>query len=172
MQGAALVTRGANALALLLVSTVVAAACSTSPPLACPAAASCPSLDGATSFCSWSEWGCAPEKSCSGYFVLIDEGIDARLTYYYSAATGQYVATVSEPPGGGSTSCIAGPSSFQPPSGCDVDTLADCGPPPRDGGTSASDAASDAPYNPPSPSGSPSTQPLALPPHFPPYPPR
>jgi hypothetical protein len=143
------------------------AACSGSAPLACATAAAgeCPSLDGVTSFCIWTEWGCASEPSCGGYFVLRDEGTDARLTYYYAAATGAFVATVAEAPGGGDARCVAGPSSFAIPSGCEAETLASCGPPPRDGGaTVILDARADAPFSAPSPSGSPSTQPFALPP--------
>jgi len=152
------------------------AGCSTAQSLPCPnaAASSCPSLDGVTSFCSWSEWGCARETACGGYFVIHDEGSDARFTYYYAATTGAFVATVQEASGGGNATCLAGPASFQPPSDCDFDTLADCDPLPRDGGANgARDASADAPFGAPSPSGSPSTQPLATPPTaFPPYAPR
>jgi hypothetical protein len=145
---------------------VVMVACSTSAPLTCPvpAAGACPSLDGVTTFCTWSEWGCAREPACDGYFVIEDLTADARLTYYYSATSGEFVATVEEAFGGGSATCLAGPSQFQPLSGCDPDTLADCAPGPRDGGTFLSDAAADALVGAPSPSGSPSTQPFALPP--------
>ena len=141
-------------------------ACSPSQPLACAASGptECPSLDGVTSFCTWSEWGCAPEPACGGYFLLMSYGTSARFTYYYSAETGRFVATIAESIGGGNASCLAGPASFVVPSGCAVDTLAACAPPPRDGGTVPSDAGSDAPFNPPAPSASPSTQPLAFPP--------
>ena len=139
------------------------------------ASGACPSLDGATTFCSWADWGCAKTPACGGYFVLVDQGVDARVTYYYSAASGQFVATVMEAFAGGDATCIAGPPQFQIPSGCNPDTLAECAPPTRDAGASvlASDAATDAPFNPPSPSGNPSAQPLSAPPRpWPPYPPR
>ena len=102
----------------------------------CPVSASsaCPSLDGVTTFCTWVDWGCAPEPACGGYFVIVDQAVDARFTYYYSAANGQFAATVQEAFGGGNATCLAGPSQFQPPTGCEPDTLADCAPPPRDGG--------------------------------------
>ncbi len=133
------------------------AACSGPAPLACAstAAGECPSLDGVTSFCSWAEWGCASEPPCGGYFVLRDEGTDARLTYYYAAATGAFVATVKEAPARGSARAAwPGPSSFVLPTGCEVETLASCGPPPRDGGvTLVLDARADAPFSAPSPSG-------------------
>ena len=119
-----------------LVPTLLLPACSPSEPLACraaPGAGSCPSLDGVTSFCSWSEWGCAPEAACGAYFALTDEGSDARLTYYYSTATGQFVATVEQTPGA-SPICLTGPASFVVPAGCAPDTLAECAPPPRDSG--------------------------------------
>jgi len=149
------------------VLVLVIASCSTSQTLPCPTAASpatCPSLDGATSFCTWAEWGCARESACGGYYALVDEAVDARFTYYYSAATGQFVATVQEAPGGGSASCMAGPPQFQVPQGCGDDTLADCAPPPRDGGVGGgSDATVDAPFSAPSPSGSPSNQPFFAP---------
>jgi hypothetical protein len=148
------------------------AACSPSQPLACPSSSSgssaCPSLDGVTSFCTWSEWGCAPEPACGGYFLVLSYGVDARFTYYYSAETGRFVGTIEESLGGGNPRCLAGPPSFLVPSGCAVDTVAACAPPPREGGTGPSDAGPDAPFSPPSPSSSPSTQPLA----FPPLPPR
>jgi len=156
----------APAIAVAVASAIVA--CSTSQPLACPVSASsaCPSLDGVTAFCTWAEWGCAPEPACGGYFVLVDQAVDAKLTYYYSAASGQFAATVQEAFGGGNATCLAGPSQFQPPSGCEPDTLADCAPPPRDGGVTfgASDAAADGPFSAPSPSGSPSAQPFGAPP--------
>jgi hypothetical protein len=159
-------------LALLALGTlalaVAAASCSSAETLTCPAPASaslCPSLDGVTSFCTWAEWGCARVASCGGYYLLVDEGTDARFTYYYAAATGAFVATVREAPGGGVASCLAGPAQFQPPQGCSEDTLAECGPPPRDGGgIFAIDAGTDAQFTAPSPSGSPSAQPLAAPP--------
>ena len=171
-------TLSALALCLPLFAGRTFAACSASAPLACatPAAGDCPSLDGVTSFCTWAEWGCAPEAACEGYFVLRDLGTDARFTYYYSAATGAFVATVKEAPGGGGASCVAGPASFQVPSGCAMDTLAECGPPPRDGGAMVPrDAGADAPFSAPSPSGSPSTQPFERSPPAPAsvgYPPR
>jgi hypothetical protein len=147
---------------------VVLAACSTPETLACPTATSstspaCPSLDGVTSFCTWSQWGCAPVAACGGYFVLQDQGTDARFTYYYAAASGELVATVKEGFNGGGASCIAGPESFRVPSGCAMDTLADCAPPPRDGGIGGGDDATvDAPFSAPSPSGMPSNQPFVL----------
>jgi hypothetical protein len=100
--------------------------------------------------------------------VVVDQGPTARLTYYYSAASGQFVATVQEAFGGGNASCLAGPSQFQVPSGCEPDTLADCNPPLRDGGVNvgATDAATDAPFVAPSPSGNPSAQPFSAPPRF------
>jgi hypothetical protein len=141
--------------ASLFAVVFVAVACSMSEPLTCPLPASgaCPSLDGVTTFCTWSEWGCAREPACDGYFVIVDETADARFTYYYSATGGQFVATVKEAFGGGSATCLAGPSRFQPLTGCEPDTLADCAPGPRDGGAFSRDAAADAPLGAPSPSG-------------------
>ncbi len=166
MQGKAVRSaRLAPAVLAIAIASRAVASCSASPALACaalPAASTgCPSLDGLTSFCTWADWGCARETPCGGYFVLRDEGTDARFTYYYSATTGAFVATVEESAGGGGALCLAGPASFQPPSDCDLDTLADCDPPPRDGGLGpAGDAAPDAPFSAPAPSGSPSSQPL------------
>jgi hypothetical protein len=161
--------RGAVTWALpasVLAVVVVPAACSTSDPLTCPvpAAGACPSLDGVTAFCTWSEWGCAREPACDGYFVIVDQTTDARLTYYYSATSGEFVATIEEAFGGGGATCLAGPSQFQPLTGCEPDTLAECAPGPRDAGAIFADAAADAQVGAPSPSGSPSTQPFALPP--------
>jgi hypothetical protein len=121
-----------------------------------------------TSFCTWSEWGCAPEPACGGYFLVMDYGVDARFTHYYSAETGRFVATIEESIGGGDARCLAGPPAFAVPEGCAVETVAACGPPPRNGPAIPSDAGTDAPFNPPSPSASPSTQPLSLPPRYPP----
>ncbi len=151
------------AIGLALVCAVPVASCSTSQTLACPLPAStgCPSLDGVTTFCSWGEWGCAPQTACSGYLLVVDQTAGARFTYYYSAATGQFVATVEEAFGGGNATCVAGPSLFQVPTGCEPDTLADCAPPPRDGGIGPGDAATDAPFIAPTPSGNPSAQPFS-----------
>ncbi len=151
--------------ALVALAALPFAACSTTPALTCavPAAEGCPSLDGVTTFCRWAAWGCASQPACGGYLAVVDQGASARLTYYYAAASGQFVATVEEAFGGGNPVCLAGPSRFTPPAGCAYDTLAECAPPPSDGGVSFLDASTDAPFNPPAPSGSPSTQPFAVP---------
>jgi hypothetical protein len=121
---------------LVASSIVVASACGTSPPLTCAegTATGCPSLDGVTTFCAWSAWGCAPEPACGGYFAVVDEAVDARFTYFYAAATGQFVATVSEPSSGGAATCTVGPGSFRVPAGCTWEELADCAPPAKDAG--------------------------------------
>jgi hypothetical protein len=171
MQGGP-VDAGAGVLGALFAGVFALAACAPSEPLACaaPTASGCPSLDGVTAFCRWSDWGCAPEPACAGYFVLADFGVDARFTYYYAAASGAFVATVKEDATGGNPSCLVGPSSFAAPSGCAVIALAACAPPPQDAGAGPTDAGTDAPFSPPAPSGSPSTQPLARPPRVPAYP--
>jgi len=164
--GAHLARAAVVSLASFAALALAFAACSTAEPLTCPvpAATACPSLDGVTSFCAWSQWGCAPEAACGGYFVLQDQATGSRFTYYYAAASGQFAATVKEAFQGGEATCLAGPASFQVPSGCDMDTLADCAPPPRDGGVGGgSDATVDAPFSAPSPSGSPSNQPFFAP---------
>jgi hypothetical protein len=164
-----------RAAALVAAVIPVFAACSTSQPLPCPVVAggSCPSLDGVRTFCTWTAWGCAPEAACDGYFAVVEQGTSARLTYYYSAATGAFVATVQEAFGGGSATCLVGPAEFKPPSGCDLDTLADCAPLEGDAGVVLIDAATDGPFSAPAPSSSPSSQPFTMPPNgLGPYPPR
>ena len=138
--------------------------CSSMHALACPALPlACPSLDGVTAFCSWTEWGCAPEAACGGYYGVVDVTVDAKLTYIYSAQTGAYVATIQEDFGGGSASCTNGPASFTAPASCDFDTLAVCAPTQQDAGLGSFDASFDATDTGP-PQGIPSGQPLALPP--------
>jgi hypothetical protein len=159
------VTPLARALALPVVSAVAwAPACSTSQTLPCaaPGTAECPSLDGVTSFCEYAQWGCAASSPCGGYFAVVDPTVDAKLTYFYAAATGAYVATVSEPSDGPAV-CTVGPASFAVPSSCSFVTLAECSP--RGSGVplGPSDASVDAPFTTPVPSGMPSAQPQEFP---------
>jgi hypothetical protein len=138
--------------------------CSLSAALTCPALSlACPSLDGVTSFCTWRSWGCLAEPACGGYFAVVDVTVDGKLTYFYSAQTGAYVATVQEDPGGGHASCANGASSFTPPASCTFATLATCAPLPQDAGLVFRDASLDAADTGP-PQGIPSGQPLARPP--------
>jgi hypothetical protein len=145
------------------VAVEVGAGCSSSHALACPAEPlACPSLDGLTTFCTWAEWGCTSESACGGYYAVVDPAVDAEYTYYYSAQTGAYVATLRADYGGDST-CFNGPASFTPPASCSYATTAECAPPARDGGIGPIDASVDA-ADTGVVIGSPSSQPLARPP--------
>jgi hypothetical protein len=138
--------------------------CSSNHALACPSLPlACPSLDGVTMFCAWSDWACPAETACGEYLALVDVTVDAKLTYFYSAQSGAYVATTSEPLGGGGASCTNGPSSFTPPSSCDYETLFECAPVEQDGGgVPPYDASHDAEDTGAAPM--PSSQPQAMPP--------
>jgi hypothetical protein len=143
---------------------VAVAGCSSSHALSCPSLPlACPSLDGVTEFCTWPTWGCQTEAACGGYFAVVDVTVDARLTYFYSAQTGAYIATIAEPLGGGAASCTNGPASFTPPTSCDFVTLALCAPIQQDGGIGPSDASFDA-TDAGAPPPMPSSQPLSEPP--------
>jgi hypothetical protein len=152
------------ALGVTVAVGLVGGGCSSGHALACPSfPLACPSLDGVTTFCSWRDWGCPATAACDGYLAVVDVTVDGQLTYFYSAPTGAYVATVSESTGGGNARCIDGPASFTPPSSCAFETLAECDPIEQDGGIGPIDASFDAPDT-GSPSGMPSSQPQVAPP--------
>ncbi len=94
---------------------------------------------------------------------MVDPAVDAEFTYYYSAETGAYVATVRADYGGSDTTCFNGPASFTPPASCGYTTTAACAPTARDGGIVPIDASVDA-ADTGAVIGSPSSQPLVMPP--------
>ncbi len=65
---------------------------------------------------------------CQGLQQLIVAGVDTATVYYYDAG-GLLVAVVAESANfGGSSVCIAGPSTFVVPTGCTTNQLALCSP--------------------------------------------